>query len=67
MGQGLARGRRLTRRDFLLLSAGAGAGVALSGCGAARDQGAVARAAAEGGGTYTGPPVQPVSERVYGR
>lgn len=58
MGQGLARGRRLTRRGFLLMSAGAGAGVVLAGCGAARDQGAVARAAAAGGANYTGPPVQ---------
>ena len=58
MGRGLVRGRKLTRRDFLLLSAGAGVGVVLTGCGAARDQAAVARTAAEGGSNYTGPPVQ---------
>lgn len=57
MGQRGSAIRRLTRREFLLAGAGAGAMV-LGGCGgAARDQGAVAQAAASGGERYTGPPV----------
>jgi multiple sugar transport system substrate-binding protein len=51
-------GRRLTRREFLLAGAGAGAGLmVLGGCGASRDQAAAARTAAGGGARYTGPKV----------
>ena len=57
MGQRGSAIRRLSRREFLLAGAGAGAMV-LGGCGgASRDQGAVAQAAASGGERYTGPPV----------
>lgn len=51
--------RRLTRREFLLASAGAGTGLlVVGGCGAPRNQAAVAQAAAAGGAKYTGPKVE---------
>ncbi len=53
-----ATGRRLTRQDFLLLSAGAGAGLVLAGCGGGpQDNPAVQGAAGDGGKTYNGPKV----------
>ncbi len=53
-----ASGRRLTRQDFLLLSAGAGAGLVLSGCGGGpQDNPAVQGAGGDGGKTYNGPKV----------
>src|SRR3712207_4826649 len=58
MDGGRPVGRKLTRREFLLTGVGAGAGVMiLAGCGAARNQEAVAQAAAAGGAKYTGPKV----------
>ncbi|MDQ3928646.1 MAG: ABC transporter substrate-binding protein [Chloroflexota bacterium] len=57
MRRGRPVGRGLTRREFLFAGAGAGL-LVLGGCGAARDQAAVARAAASGGARYTGPPVE---------
>jgi multiple sugar transport system substrate-binding protein len=58
MDEGRPVGRRLTRREFLLAGAGAGAGLLLASCGASRNQAAVARSAAEGGARYTGPRVE---------
>jgi multiple sugar transport system substrate-binding protein len=59
MCRGRPVGHGLTRREFLLAGVGAGAGLlGLGGCGAARDQAAVAQAAASGGARYTGPPVK---------
>ncbi len=47
-------GRRLTRQDFLLLSASAGAGLALAGCGGGST---AVQTAGDGGKTYKGPKV----------
>ena len=47
-------GRRLTRQDFLLLSASAGAGLALAGCGGGST---AVQSAGDGGKTYKGPKV----------
>jgi multiple sugar transport system substrate-binding protein len=49
-----AAGRRLTRQDFLLLSASAGAGLALAGCGGGST---AVQSAGDGGKTYKGPKV----------
>ncbi len=49
-----AAGRRLTRQDFLLLSAGAGAGLALGGCGGGSTN---TQSAGDGGKSYKGPKV----------
>jgi len=49
-----ATGRRLTRQDFLLLSASAGAGLALAGCGGGST---AVQSAGDGGKTYKGPKV----------
>lgn len=49
-----ATGRRLTRQDFLLLSAGAGAGLVLAGCGGGST---AVQGTGDGGKTYTGPKV----------
>jgi multiple sugar transport system substrate-binding protein len=58
MGLGRARGRELTRQDFLLLSAGAGAGLALAGCGGGpQNNPAVQGNSAGSGKTYNGPKV----------
>ena len=54
MDRGLVRGRRLTRQDFLLLSAGAGAGLALAGCGGSQSD---LEKAGSGGKSYNGPKV----------
>lgn len=54
-----ARGRRLTRQDFLLLSAGAGAGLALAGCGGGpQNNPAMQGQGGSGGKTYDGPKVE---------
>jgi multiple sugar transport system substrate-binding protein len=53
-------GRRLTRQQFLLLSAGAGAGLTLAGCGGgggAQNNPAVQGGGGDGGKTYDGPRV----------
>jgi multiple sugar transport system substrate-binding protein len=52
MGRGRARGRGLTRQDFLLLSAGAG--LALAGCGGSQSD---LESAGTGGKSYNGPKV----------
>jgi len=52
MGRGRARGRELTRQDFLLLSAGAG--LALAGCGGSQSD---LEKAGTGGKSYNGPKV----------
>jgi len=53
-----AAGRRLTRQDFLLLSAGAGAGLVLAGCGGGPQSNPAVQGAGGGGGkTYDGPKV----------
>ena len=49
-----AAGRRLTRQDFLLLSASAGAGLALAGCGGGST---AVQSAGDGGKSYKGPKV----------
>jgi len=50
--------RRLTRQEFLLLGAGAGAGLVLAGCGGGpQDNPAVQGAAGGGGKEYNGPKV----------
>jgi len=54
MGRGRSLGRRLTRQDFLLLSAGAGAGLALAGCGGSQSD---LEKAGTGGKSYNGPKV----------
>src|ERR671911_579771 len=54
MGGGRSLGRRLTRQDFLLLSAGAGAGFALAGCGGSQSE---LESAGTGGKSYNGPKV----------
>ena len=54
MGGGRSLGRRLTRQDFLLLSAGAGAGLALAGCGGGQSN---LETAGSGGRSYNGPKV----------
>ena len=54
MDRGLVRGRKLTRQDFLLLSAGAGAGLALAGCGGSQSD---LENAGSGGKSYNGPKV----------
>lgn len=54
MGRGRARGRGLTRQDFLLLGAGAGAGVMLAGCGGSSTD---LEKAGTGGKSYNGPKV----------
>jgi multiple sugar transport system substrate-binding protein len=48
------RGRELTRQDFLLLSAGAGAGLVLAGCGGSSSD---LEKAGSGGKSYNGPKV----------
>lgn len=54
-----AAGRRLTRQDFLLLSAGASAGLALAGCGGGpQNNPAVQGSGGDGGKTYNGPKVE---------
>ena len=55
MGRGRSLGRRLTRQDFLLLSAGAGAGLALAGCGGGSQN--TLEGAGSGGKSYNGPKV----------
>ena len=55
MGRGRSLGRRLTRQDFLLLSAGAGAGLALAGCGGGSQN--TLEGAGSGGRSYNGPKV----------
>jgi len=51
-------GRRLTRQDFLLLSAGAGAGLMLAGCGGGPENNpAVQQGGGGGGKEYNGPKV----------
>jgi multiple sugar transport system substrate-binding protein len=52
-------GRRVTRQDFLLLSAGAGAGLVLAGCGGGpEDNPAVQQSQGAGSGkSYNGPKV----------
>ncbi|MEJ7815302.1 MAG: extracellular solute-binding protein, partial [Rubrobacter sp.] len=56
MDVGRAMGRRLTRRDFLLLSAGAG--LVLAGCGGGPQSNPAVQGAGGGGGkTYDGPKV----------
>ena len=47
-------GRKLTRQDFLLMSAGAGAGLALAGCGGSSTD---LEKAGTGGKSYNGPKV----------
>ena len=54
MGLGRAGGRELTRQDFLLLSVGAGAGLALAGCGGSQND---LEKAGSGGKSYNGPNV----------
>jgi multiple sugar transport system substrate-binding protein len=54
MGRGRARGRELSRQDFLLMSAGAGAGLALAGCGGSTSE---LEKAGTGGKSYNGPKV----------
>jgi multiple sugar transport system substrate-binding protein len=54
MGLGRAGGRELTRQDFLLLSVGAGAGLALAGCGGSQSD---LEKAGTGGKSYNGPNV----------
>ena len=50
--------RRLTRQDFLLLSAGAGAGLLLAGCGGGPESNpAVQGSGGDGGKSYEGPDV----------
>ena len=61
MSKRRTRSRRLTRKEFLLASAGAGAGLlTLGGCGAGAtgNAAAVGEVAAGGGAQYEGPPVQ---------
>jgi multiple sugar transport system substrate-binding protein len=58
MDLGRARGRELTRQDFLLLGAGAGAGLVLAGCGGGpQSNPAVQGNSAGTGKTYNGPKV----------
>jgi hypothetical protein len=59
VGGGRAMGRRLTRQDFLLLSAGAGAGLALAGCGGGPQNNPAVQGGSAGGGgkEYKGPKV----------
>jgi multiple sugar transport system substrate-binding protein len=52
--EGRTVGRKLTRQDFLLLSAGAGAGLALAGCGGSQSN---LENAGTGGKSYNGPKV----------
>jgi multiple sugar transport system substrate-binding protein len=53
-----AAGRRLTRQDFLLLSAGAGAGLVLAGCGGGPQNNPAVQGSGGGGGkNYDGPKV----------
>ncbi|HEX2739858.1 MAG TPA: ABC transporter substrate-binding protein [Rubrobacter sp.] len=54
-----ARGRRLTRQDFLLLGAGAGAGLMLAGCGGGPENNPAVQQQGGGGGgkEYNGPKV----------
>ena len=54
MVRGRSLGRRLTRQDFLLLSAGAGAGLALAGYGGSQSD---LEKAGTGGKSYNGPKV----------
>ncbi|HEX5850183.1 MAG TPA: ABC transporter substrate-binding protein, partial [Rubrobacter sp.] len=54
MGRGRMGGRVLTRQDFLLLSAGASAGLALAGCGGSQSD---LESAGSGGKSYNGPKV----------
>ncbi len=54
MGLSRAVGRQLTRQDFLLLSVGAGAGLALAGCGGSQSD---LEKAGTGGKSYNGPNV----------
>jgi len=59
VGEGGAMGRRLTRQDFLLLSAGAGAGIVLAGCGGGPQSNPAVQGQGGGGGgkEYNGPKV----------
>ena len=52
--------RRLTRQDFLLLSAGAGAGLVLAGCGGGPENNPAVQGSQGGGGgkSYDGPKVE---------
>ena len=54
MGGGRSLGRIMTRQDFLLLSVGAGAGLALAGCGGSTSD---LEKAGTGGRSYNGPKV----------
>ena len=54
MGGGRSLSRKLTRQDFLLLSAGASAGLALAGCGTSTSD---LEKAGSGGKSYNGPKV----------
>lgn len=61
MGKRSRQIRRLTRQEFLLMSAGAGAGFALAGCGGGPENNPVVQGqgGSGGGGTeYTGPVVE---------
>ena len=49
--------RRMTRQEFLLVGAGAGAGLALAGCGGPNNNPAVQQAGGGGGQKYNGPKV----------
>ena len=59
MGERRSMTRRLTRQEFLVLSAGAGAAFALAGCGGGGPESnpAVQQAAAGSGKSYNGPKV----------
>ncbi len=54
MGRGLAGDRGLTRQEFLFLSAGAGVGLTLAGCGGSQNE---LENAGTGGKSYNGPKV----------
>jgi multiple sugar transport system substrate-binding protein len=58
MDLGRARGRELTRQDFLLLGAGAGAGLVLAGCGGGPENNPAVQGNSAGTGkSYNGPKV----------
>ena len=52
--RGLSMGRKVTRQDFLLMSAGVGAGFVLAGCGGSSTD---LEKAGTGGKSYNGPKV----------